>query len=247
MALIRVYFQSVYAENRPMKVSVLILCLCYTLLQPLQSYAQNKQKQLKYNNQQVVCVDDVENIGHLNFFTWSAKQILDALAQSEFLKEREWKAIESNPELVLHIKKAADLGLEISKAVCPFDPKSHSNGVYESDDEVDAARHFVMSAYLSFKVGKEKARRFMASHEDNEYANANMMDYYNNELGFNFGESLVKKYEKLELRGSNTKYFIDDIKAEILRRHQLPKGNNTDFMVLTSGPSTCAQKKYPNF
>lgn len=227
----------------PMKFTVFILC--FSLYLTLPSYAQ-KQKQLRYNNQQVVCVDDVENIGYLNFFTWSAKQILDALAQGEMLKEREWKAIETNPELVLHIKKAADLGLEISQSLCPEDPKIQSNGVYGSDDEVDAARHFVMSAFLAFKVGKEKARRFMATHEDNEYQNSNMMDYYNNELGFNFGASLVEKYKKMEISGS-TKYFVDDIKAEILRRHKLPRGNKTDFMVLKSGPSTCANTKYPNF
>jgi len=147
----------------------------------------------------------------------------------------------------LHIKKAADLGLQISESLCPPDPNSHATGVYSSDDEVDAARHFIMSSYLAFKVGKEKARKFMATHEDAEYANSNMMDYYNNELGFNFGESLVKKYQKLGISGGSTKYFIDDIKAEILRRHQLPKGNSTDFIVLASGPSTCSKTKYPNF
>lgn len=223
-----------------------IFLILVTIFLSKASFAQ-KQRELKYNNQTVVCVEDVENIGYLNFFTWSAKQILDALAQGEFLKEREWKTIEGNPELVLHIKKAADLGLKISESLCPPDPNSRATGVYSSDDEVDAARHFIMSSYLAFKVGKDKARKFMSSHEDAEYANSNMMDYYNNELGFNFGASLVQKYEKLGMGSGSTKYFIEDIKAEILRRHKLPRGNTTDFMVLASGPSVCSQSKYPNF
>lgn len=226
-------------------IKITLLLLIFTLL-PLTALAQ-KQKQIRYSNNTVVCVDELDNIGHLTFFTWSAKQILDALAQGEFLKEKEWKTIEMNPELALHIKKAADLGLQLSESLCPHNPKSQSNGVYGSDDEVDAARHFIMSAYLSFKVGKEKARKFMAAHEDSQYENANLMDYYNNEQGFNFGQSLVKKYEELKIRGGGTKYFIDDIKAEITKRHSLNRGNASDFIVLTSGPSVCAQKKYPNF
>lgn len=232
-----------------------LLFLISTLLLPLKSYAQ-KQRQIRYSNNTVVCVDELENIGHLNFFTWSAKQILDALARTEFLKEKEWKAIEMNPELALHIKTAADLGMKISESLCPLNTKSQSYGTYGSDDEVDAARHFIMSAYLSFKVGKVKARKFMAAHEDSQYENANLMDYYNNEQGFNFGQALVKKYEDLKLNSPRTKYgsvsrntdfFIDDVKAEILKRHLSIKGNSTDFIVLTSGPSVCAQTKYPNF
>lgn len=222
---------------------------------PLKSFAQ-KQRQIRYSNNTVVCVEELDNIGHLNFFTWSAKQILDALAQGELLKEKEWKTIEQNPELALHIKKAADLGLQLSESLCPINNKSQSNGVYGSDDEVDAARHFIMSAYLSLKVGKEKAKKFMAAHEDSQYENSNLMDYYNNEQGFNFGQTLAKKYRELKLdlprpmRGGvsrNTDFIIDDLKAEIFRRHRAGRGTATDFMVLTSGPSTCAQTKYPNF
>lgn len=217
----------------------------------MKTYAQ-KQREIRYSNNEVVCVDELENIGHLNFFTWSAKQILDGLARSEFLKEKEWKAIEMNPELALHIKAAADLGIQISESLCPINPKSQSYGSYGNDDEVDAARHFIMSAYLSFKVGKKKAKSFMAAHEDSEYEKTNLMDYYNNEQGFNFGESLIKKYDELKIhdarnRPVRTKYFIEDIKAEIVRRHRVNRGTSTDFMVLTSGPSVCAQTKYPNF
>lgn len=223
-----------------------ILLLSSILLLPLNSFAQ-KQREIRYSNNTVVCIEELENIGHLNFFTWSAKQILDALARSEFLKEKEWKAIEKNPELVLHLKKAADLGLKLSESLCPVNPKSTASGVYGSDDEVDAARHFIMSAYLSLKVGKDKAKKFMVAHEDSSYENANLMDYYNNELGFNFGQSLARKYEKLEIRGNTTKYFIDDIKAEITRRQNMKRGDKSDFIVIASGPSVCAKTKYPNF
>lgn len=185
-------------------------------------------------------------MGHLNFFTWSVKEVLDFLAKDELMKEKEWKVIESNPELAMHIKSAADLGLKISESFCPYDPKASSDGVYGSDDEVDSIRHFVMSAYLSFQLGKEKARKFMSAHENSEYENANMMDYYNNELGFNFGESLIEKYKKMGLRRSAA-FFIEDVKREIKKKHELARGDHLDFMVIKSGPSTCAKKKYPNF
>lgn len=235
------------------KISHLFLITLFLL--PLPSGAQ-RQRKIQYTNDTVVCVDTLEDIGHLNFFTWSAKQILDALAQGEFLKEKEWKVIEMNPELVLHIKTAADLGLKISESLCPGDTKSQSHGTYGYDDEVDAARHFIMSAYLSLKVGEEKARSFMAAHEDSQYDKTNLMDYYNNQQGFYFGQTLAKKYKDFQLDGPRTKYgtvsrstdfFITDIKAEILRRHRLKKGNASDLIVLTSGPSVCAQAKYPNF
>ena len=228
-----------------MKVNKYAILVIYSLLFSA-PYA-HSERYLKYSNDTTICVEELENIGHLNFFTWSGKQILDFLARSEMLKEKEWKAIEMNPELVLHIKTAADLGLEISEGLCPLDPTSHSTGVYSSDDEVDAICHFVMSAYLAFKVGKEEARTFMAAHEDSEFESTNMMDYYNNELGFNFGESLVKKYKNLRIWDRPTKYFIEDIKLEIQKRHQLKRGNPVDFIVLKSGPSVCAQTKYPNF
>lgn len=204
------------------------------------------ERQIKYKNGKVICVEEAYQMGHLNFFTWSVKEVLDFLAKDELLKEKEWKVIEENPELAVHLKTAADLGLEISEKFCPYDQTSVSDGVYGSDDEVDSIRHFVMSSYLSFKLGKEKARKFMSAHEDSQYENSNMMDYYNNELGFNFGESLTKKYQNLRLRPS-IQYFIEDIKREIQAKHDLPRGNTLDFMVIKSGPSICAKRKYPNF
>lgn len=205
-----------------------------------------QERYIKYKNGTVVCVDEAYQMGHLNFFTWSMKEILDFLAKDEFLKEKEWKVIEQNPELAMHLKTAADLGLKISEQFCPYDQKSTSDGVYGSDDEVDSIRHFVMSSYLSFQLGKAKARKFMSAHENSEYENSNMMDYYNNELGFNFGESLIKKYQSMGMRRS-VQFFMEDVKLEIKRKHELPRGNTLDFMVIKSGPSTCAKRKYPNF
>jgi hypothetical protein len=115
------------------------------------------ERVLEYDNDTTVCVEQVNQLGYLNFFTWSAKQILDGLAGSEFLKESEWKSVELNPRLALYIKEAADLGLELSQNICPYDPNSTSNNSYEVDDEVDAIRHFVMSSYLTWKAGPRAA------------------------------------------------------------------------------------------
>lgn len=205
------------------------------------------QRTVTYNNETTICVDEVSDLGHLNFFTWSAKQILDALAGSEFLKEKEWKTVELNPRLVLYIKEAADLGLEISESFCPLDPNSTSNGTYGVNDEVDSIRHFVMSSYLSWKAGPDAARKFMAAHEDSLFANDNMMDYYNNDLGFQFGEAQRRKYANRSMMENNLPEFLSDLRSEIQRKHNLPRGNSQDFLILTSGPSTCAKRKYPNF
>lgn len=193
------------------------------------------------------CLEEVNQLGHLNFFTWSAKQILDKLAQSEFLKESEWRTIEMNPALAFNIKRAADLGLEISEGMCPFVQGSPSNGTYGVDDEVDSIRHFVMSAYLAWKVGPHPARMFMAAHEDSQFERDNIMDYYNNNLGFEFGERLRSSYRAGTLVEDNQARFINDVKNEVRRKFALPRGDDQDFLVLTSGPSPCARRKYPNF
>ncbi len=193
------------------------------------------------------CVEEVNQMGHLNFFTWSAKQILDALAGSEFLKEKEWKTVELNPRLALYIKEAADLGLEISEGLCPFDPTIMSNTSHAVDDEVDAIRHFVMSSYLAWKVGPQPARRFMAAHEDSLFENDNMMDYYNNNLGFEFGAGFRRRQESQSLLVNPLPTFLTEIRSEIRRKFELPRGDDLDFIVLKSGPSTCARRKYPNF
>jgi hypothetical protein len=205
------------------------------------------ERVLEFNNDAKVCVEEVNQLGYLNFFTWSAKQILDALAQNEFLKESEWKTVEMNPALAFNIKKAADLALEISEGMCPFVEGSTSNGTYGADDEVDSIRHFVMSSYLAWKVGPQPARLFMAAHEDSHFEKDNMMDYYNNNLGFQFGENLRKSYQAGSLLENNQDKFLADLKQEIRRKHNLPRGDAQDFVVLTSGPSSCARRKYPNF
>lgn len=209
--------------------------------------AGKSERVLEFNNDTKVCVEEVNQLGYLNFFTWSAKQILDKLAQSEFLKESEWKTIEMNPALAFNIKRAADLGLEISKSMCPFAKDSTSEGIYGADDEVDSIRHFVMSSYLAWKVGPEPARLFMAAHEDSRFERENMMDYYNNNLGFEFGERLRTTYRAGSILENNQERFISDIKAEIRRKLTLPRGNKEDFLVVSRGPSTCARRKYPNF
>ncbi len=195
------------------------------------------------------CIQETGQQEHLNFFTWSAKQILDALAQSELLKEKEWKTVELNPQLALHIKQAADHGLEISQSVCPFDRNSTSYNTYEVDDEADAVRHFVMSSYLAWRVGPQVARTYMAAHEDGLFKNDNMMDYYNNNLGFEFGEGFRRRLQNqsLSLVLNPLPTFMTEIKSEIQRKFTLPRGNKQDFLVLKSGPSTCARRKYPNF
>lgn len=193
-------------------------------------------------NNSEVCVDDVTNLGHLNFFTWSAKQILDALAQGEFLREREWKTIEDHPQLALYIKDAADLGIDLSEELCPMDPGGGS-GIYGSDDEVDALRHFIMSAYLAWRVGPDPARSFMAAHEDALFENSNMMDYYNNDLGFRFGT----EFRNRPLIQRTSGNFRRRLTEEIQRKFSLHRGHREDFLVLATGPSRCAQRKYPNF
>jgi hypothetical protein len=205
-----------------------------------------REKTLTYHDTSI-CIQDVHDMGYLNFFTWSAKEILDALAGSEFLDEREWKTIQTNPKLTLFIKPAADLGLEISKSICPVDPDHKDRGIYEVDDEVDAVRHFVMSSYLTWKAGPLAARTFMAAHEDNMFASDNMMDYYNNNLGFEFGEKFRQKHLGDSFATNSLPDFIAEIKKEIRRKHALEKGNPQDFLVLKTGPSVCARKKYPNF
>lgn len=192
------------------------------------------------------CIQENNQQSYLNFFTWSAKQILDGLAGSEFMKEKEWKTIELNPRLALYIKEAADLGLEISQNVCPLDPNRTSIGTYEVDDEVDAIRHFVMSSYLAWKVGPQPARRFMAAHEDSLFASDNVMDYYNNNLGFEFGDRF-RRSEQNQMVMNPLPDFLREIRKEIQRKLTLPRGNSQDFVVLTTGPSICAKRKYPNF
>lgn len=218
------------------------LAILLTLLFP---HAGNAEPVL--DRETTACVEEVNQMGHLNFFTWSAKQIVDALAGSEFLKEKEWKTVELNPRLALYIKEAADLGLELSEKVCPFDRSIPSNGTYSVDDEVDAVRHFVMSSYLAWKAGPQPARTFMAAHEDSLFANDNMMDYYNNNLGLEFGERFRRKQETQSLVLNPLPAFLTEIKAEIQRKFSLPRGSNQDFLILTSGPSPCARRKYPNF
>ena len=205
------------------------------------------ERVIEYNNGASICVEEVNGLGHLNFFTWSAKQIVDALAGSEFLRDSEWRSVELNPRLAIYVKEAADLGLELSESICPLDPDSTSNGTHGVDDEVDAIRHFVMSSYLTWKAGPQAARTFMAAHEGSMFANDNMMDYYNNDLGFQFGEAQRRKYAGGSLLENTLPSFLADIRAEISRKHNLARGNRQDFLVLTSGPSTCARRKYPNF
>jgi hypothetical protein len=202
---------------------------------------------LSYHNDSTICIQDVQDIGYLGFFAWTSKQVVDALVGNEFMTEREWRTIEMNPRLALFIKEAADLGYEISKGMCPYAIDTTSTGTYEVDDEVDAVRHFVMSSYLAWKAGPQAARTFMASHEDNMFANDNMMDYYNNNLGFEFGESFRRRHQNDSLVSNPLPAFLSEIRAEIRRKHNLPRGNHQDFLVLTSGPSECARRKYPNF
>lgn len=219
----------------------------FTILLCLSLPLWGAERTVTYENDNTICIQDVQDIGYLGFFAWSGKQILDALAGNEFLTEREWRTIEMNPRLALFIKEAADLAQDISRQMCPFDPDSTSLAAYEVDDEVDAIRHFVMSSYLTWKAGPEAARYFMSSHEDHLFANDNLMDYYNNDLGFQFGERFRQRHQNDSLISNPLPTFIADIKAEVRRKHALPRGDHEDFIILKSGPSSCARRKYPNF
>ena len=93
----------------------ILIMLIFTFLIP--SYGRVKPVQV--NEGTIICVYDTSELEYLNFFTWASKNVLDAVARSEFLKEAEWKIIEKNPELLVHLKQAAKFAIKFSQKLCP--------------------------------------------------------------------------------------------------------------------------------
>lgn len=85
--------------------------LIFTFLSP--SFGTDKP--VKINEETIICVYDTSQLDYLNFFTWVSKNVLDTLARAEFLKEAEWKIIEKNPELLVHLKQAAKFAIKFLK------------------------------------------------------------------------------------------------------------------------------------
>lgn len=130
-------------------IKLLIFLLSFNL------YAsRDHQKSYSVNND-IICIEDLRFIGHLSFFTWSMKSVLAKLAGSEFLNEKEWKVTEQNPQLCVKLKSAADFAIKNSESFCKEDLTLLKDGVYGYADEVDAVRHFSMSAYLALTINEK--------------------------------------------------------------------------------------------
>ncbi|MGB0453965.1 MAG: DUF6973 domain-containing protein [Bacteriovoracaceae bacterium] len=77
------------------------------------------------------------------------------------------------------------------------------------DNEADAFRHFIWSAYSAKEIGVERAKEFLDAHEQTSKRTKESidMDYHNNSLGLkageklkesaNFDQDIIKEFERL--------------------------------------------------
>lgn len=117
---------------------------------------------------------------------------------------------------------ASKKATKLSRKICQV----NKNEPRHTDDEVDAARHFIWTAYLALKL-KEKMVLEIQSMQENrseELEQDNLMDLYNNELGLEFVRNISNTDPNIELK----------ITEQV--NHHL---SNDDFYIIQSKVSKC--------
>lgn len=131
------------------------------------------------------------------------------------------------PERLLALRSAAKTAELQSKTACGvLNEPRHVN------DEVDALRHFILSALLTKKIGRGPTLEILSLQEDRGKIKIydTYMDLLNNEIGIQFIESSNKKVSQNEILSEGEKILYTG-------------GLN----VYESKPSKCQQKSlYPN-
>lgn len=116
------------------------------------------------------------------------------LILSEWLSDEDVKVSEAqviahynmNPNTIRRYKK---LSLELTSQMCFGSNEMPDLKIKTQDNEVDALRHFFMAFLLARHYGETEARHLLLAHEawphvDRELEIRNLMDLYNNEIGF---------------------------------------------------------------
>lgn len=117
------------------------------------------------------------------------------------LTEAEAKLIFKHPYSAFKMLLTSRIAKDLTRQRYPGDPAQ--------DNEADAFRHFIWSAYSAKEVGLKMAKKFLDAHEETSDRTrfSIEMDYHNNSLGLavgdrlkeseNFKEEIVKEFELL--------------------------------------------------
>ena len=146
-------------------------------------------------------------------------------------KRLDIKFAKNNPEDLLMIKNTFCRGIALARAVCTYkdaDTIEDSAGI---DDEPDALRHFIISAFMTCNRGEKYAGQIMTAHEGSPpWQKDSQMDVHNNFVGIDWAS---------DPKTSHCKIFreVDVVKAAL---KALAEGK---LVVLSKGKSSCADGK----
>lgn len=116
------------------------------------------------------------------------------LTLAEWLSDTDVKVSEA--QVIAHynmnpntVKRYMELSLRLTAEMCFQTSELPEAKVKTQDNEVDALRHFFMAFFLARHYSETQARHLLLAHEawpqvDRELEIRNLMDIYNNEIGF---------------------------------------------------------------
>ena len=148
------------------------------------------------------------------------------------LTPAELDSISRQPGRIVYLLEARKLGYTLTERYC---------GESRDDDESDAFRHFVASAFLATKMGHAEAVLYLAGHEQFPekivQEPREHMDLFNNNQGAIFGARL-RQEQKWPLEDT-----IGKIVTEAFRKLRVGR-----LKVIKKGSSKCANPEtYPSF